>query len=240
MAVEKKEETAVCFHPFTHSLWQVFGERVESVCHDCEGHHPSNEGGPARGSDAPFLPRATSLSNVLAQFTGEKTGSVDACSHPLQTILRLFHGLSPTAPSPPGFHPCTQPTWRSHDCLPLLLHHRWGLLVLAGPSVSRMLLVRDVELLSRWRYGVLRHRAVLHVPGEVPVAVDRHRPQPRGEVEGQRSSGRDVGDAGVWHHRSIAVSVTAAPSFSFEVQGKIPPAPGLLDLSLHLWREEVI
>lgn len=23
MAVEKKQEMAVCFHPFTHSLWQV-------------------------------------------------------------------------------------------------------------------------------------------------------------------------------------------------------------------------
>ena len=58
-------------------------------------------------------------------------------------------------------------------------------------------------------------------------------------MEGQRPSGSDVGDTGVWHHRSIAVSVAAATSFSLEVQGQSSPAPGLFDLSLHL-REQVI
>lgn len=71
------------------------------------------------------------------------------------------------------------------------------------------------------------------------MPVHRHRSQPRGEVEGQRSSGSDVGDTGVRHHRSIAVSVAAATSFSLEVQGQSSPAPGLFNLSLHL-REEVI
>lgn len=166
----------------------------------------------------------------------KKTGSVDACSHPLQTILRLFHNF---VFFPPSFSPNAQRSWRSHDCLPLLLHHRWGFLVLAGPCVSRMLLVRNVKLLSRRRYGVLGDRAVLHVPGQVPVTVHRHRSQPGGEVEGQRCSGSDIGDTGVWHHRSIAVSVTAAPSFSFEVQGQGSSAPGFFDLSLHLRREKL-
>lgn len=129
---------------------------------------------------------------------------------------------------------------RSHDCLPLLLHHRWGFLVLTGPRISRMLFFWNVELLSRRRYRVLRDGAILHVPREVPVPVHRHRPQPRREVEGQRSSGSDVGNTGVWYHRSIAVGVTATPSFSLEVQGQSPPAPGLFDLSLHLGGEEVV
>lgn len=60
-----------------------------------------------------------------------------------------------------------------------------------------MLLVRDVELLSRGRYGVFRDGTVLHVPGEVAVTVHRHWSQSGGEMEGQRRSGGDVGDAGV-------------------------------------------
>lgn len=66
------------------------------------------------------------------------------------------------------------------------------------------------------------------------MTVDRHRSQSGGEMERQRASGGDVGDAGVRHHGSVAVRVTAAPSFAFKVQGQGPPAPGLFDLGLHL------
>lgn len=69
------------------------------------------------------------------------------------------------------------------------------------------------------------------------MAVDGDRPQSGGEVEGQRCPGGHVGDAGVRHHRSVAVRIAAAPSFPFEVQGQGPPAPGLFDLSLHLGRK---
>lgn len=72
------------------------------------------------------------------------------------------------------------------------------------------------------------------------MPVDRHRSQPRGEVKSQWASGSDVGNTGVRHHRSIAVSVTAAPSFPFEVQGQSPPAPGLLNLSLHLSKDKSV
>ncbi len=231
--VEKIKEMAVCFYPFTHSLWRLVGEGVECL--------PKLWGPPSLELRRPSshkwcLPWASSVGSVLAQFTGEKTGSVDACSHSLHTNLRLFHNLCVLS----AFHPCTYPTWRSHDCLPLLLHHRRGFLVLAGPRVGRMILVGNVKLLSGWRYRVLRDGAVLHVSREVPMAVHRHWSQPCGEVEGQWSSGRDVGDAGVWHHRSIAVGVAATTSFSFEVQRQGPPAPGLFDLSLHLEREEII
>lgn len=146
---------------------------------------------------------------------------------PLQTILRLFIFF-------PQFFFCLCP---SHDCLSLLLHHGWGFLVLAGWRGSWMLRVWNLELLCRWRYRVFRDGTVLHVPGEVAVTIDGYRSKSGGEMEGQRASGGDVGDAGVWHHRSVAVSVTAAPSFPFKVQGQGPPAPGLFDLGLHLDRK---
>lgn len=69
------------------------------------------------------------------------------------------------------------------------------------------------------------------------MTVDGHRSESGGEMESQRASGSDVGDTGVRHHRSVAVSVTAAPSFPFKVQGQSPPAPGLFDLGLHLGRK---
>lgn len=100
--------------------------------------------------------------------------------------------------------------------------------------MNRMVLVWTVELLCRRWYGVFRDGSVLHVPGEVAVAVHGNRSESGGEMEGQRRPGGDVGDAGVRYHRSVAVSVTAAPSFPFEVQGQGPPAPGLFDLSLDL------
>lgn len=223
MAVEKRYKMTVCFYPFNIHC----GRRlVKCIRHDCGGVNVPPNKGPGYVSDTPLLPRASSFS-VLGQFTGGKTASVDSCSHPLQTILRLFH-----PPFPPSFLPLCV----SHDGLPLLLHHGWGFLVLAGPRGSRMLLIRDVELLSWGRYGVFRDRTVLHVPGEVAVTVHGHWSESGGEMEGQRRSGGDVGDAGVWHHRSVAVCVTAAPSFPFEVQRQGPPAPGLFDLSLHLQR----
>lgn len=239
MAVEKERRNGSLFSSFyTFTVAGGWWKSWEYLPQQW-GSSSSNKGGPAHISDTPFFPWASSLDNVLAQFTGEKTGSVDVCSHPLQTILRLFHDLFLFLLFfCPRFHPCM--SWRSHDCLPLLLHHRRGFLVLAGPRVSWMLLIRNVKFLSWWRYRVLWDRAILHVPREVPVPVYRYRSQSRGEVEGQWSSGSDVGDTGVWHHGSIAVSVTAAPSFSFEVQGQSPPAPGLFYLSLHLRIKDVI
>lgn len=103
--------------------------------------------------------------------------------------------------------------------------------------MSRVLLVWHVQLLPRRRDGVLGHGAVLDVAGQVPVAVDGHRPQPGGEVQGQGAPRRHVGDAGVRHHRSVAVRVAAAAGFPLEVQRQVPPAPGLLDLSLYLGGE---
>lgn len=98
---------AVCFHPYTHSLQQVVGERD-----DRNQDHPPNKGSSALISDALF--QASSVSNVLGQFTGEKkqkqnkTGSVDARSHSLQIILRVFHAPPPSSlevtwqsPAPP-------------------------------------------------------------------------------------------------------------------------------------------
>lgn len=135
------------------------------------------------------------------------------------------------------FSPTKTASCRSHDCLPLFLNHGRGFFVLTRPRMRRMLFGWNVELLSRWRYRVLWHGAIFHIPREVPVPIHRRRSQPRGEVEAQRSSGSDIGNTGVWYHRSIAVSVTAASSFSFEVQGQSSPAPGLFYLSLHLRRE---
>lgn len=146
---------------------------------------------------------------------------------PPQTILRLFL-FSPQF----FFSLCT-----SHDCLPLLLHHGWGFLVLTGSRGSRTLLVWNLDFLCRWGYGVFRDGTILHVTGEVAVTVDGYRTESGGEMEGQWASGGDIGDAGVWHHRSVAVSVTAAPSFPFKVQGQGSPAPGLFDLGLHLGRK---
>lgn len=60
-----------------------------------------------------------------------------------------------------------------------------------------MLLLRNVELLAGGRNGVLRDRAVLDVPWEVPVSVDGDGSQACGEVKGQGPPGRDIGHAGV-------------------------------------------
>lgn len=188
---------------------------------------PPNKG-PGYVSDTPSLPRASSFS-VLGQFTGENC----QCWFPQPSPSDYPETVS-SPPSPP---PSFLSLFVSHDGLPLLLHHGWGFLVLAGPRGSRMLPIRDVELLSWGRYGIFRDGTVLHVPGEVAVTVHGHRSESGGEMEGQRRSGGDVGDAGVWHHRSVAVGVTAAPSFPFEVQRQGPPAPGLFDLSLHLPRK---
>lgn len=81
---------------------------MKCIRHDCGGgggNVPPNKG-PGYVSDTPSLPRASSFS-VLGQFTGEETASVDSCSHPLQTILRLFH------PPPPPVSLPMRVTWRS-------------------------------------------------------------------------------------------------------------------------------
>lgn len=201
------------------------------IRHDSEGHQFPNKGGPGCVSDAPSSLPASLVGSVPGQFTGGKKKKKE--------LAVLTHAAVPFRPTwdcfiPLVFFPTYSSSPRSHDRLPLLLHHRRGFLVLAGPLLSRVLLIGDVQLLAGQRHRVLRDRAVLHVAGEVPVAVDRHRPQPRGEVEGQRRPGSNVGDAGVRHHRSVAVRVTAASSFPLEVQRQCPPAPGLFDLSLHL------
>ncbi len=116
---------------------------------------------------------------------------------------------------------------KSHDCFSFLLHHR-------RREVLRRFFLLYVELLSRGRDGVLRDRAVLHVSREVPVAVEGDGPQAGGEVQGQRAPGGHVSDAGVRHHGSIAIRVTATPGFSLEVQSERPPTPWLLDFCLDL------
>lgn len=206
--------TYVSFQPFTHSLWSLVVERFNNN----ESHESLTEGSPAHKSDAPVWPRAT-----LRLDSQERNCR---CRFPFTPSWDCSVGCS-------SFHP-----WRSHDRLPLLLHHRGGFLFLARPRASGLLLLGNVELLCWRRHGVLWDGAVLYVAREVPVAVYRHGSQPGGEVKSQRSSGCDVGNTGVWYHRSIAVRVTAAPSFPFEVQGQSPPAPGLLDLSLHLRKQE--
>lgn len=196
------------------------------------GHHPPSKGGRGYISNTPIF--------ALSLISWQCSGSI----HRRKKMAVLMQAAIPFKLSWACFiicifSPYLQQSQRSHDCLPLLLHHRWGFLVLAGPCGSWMLLIRNVKLLSWWRYGVLGHRAVLHVTREVAVTIYGHWSQPRGEVEGQWCSGGDVGDTGVWHHRSIAVCVTAAPSFSFEVQCQSPPAPWFFDLSLDLRGEEV-
>lgn len=206
------------FQTFTVAVgwWNIFASLTLRVSEGLwASASPPNEGGPGYRSDTASLLWAAATSNVLGQFTGEKTASVYLCSHPRSDWF--FFCL------------CT-----SHDCLPLLLHQRGGFLVLAGSRGRGTLLVWNMELLCRRRCRVFWDGTVLHVPGEVAVTVDGYRSKSGGEMEGQRASGGDVGDAGVWHHRSVAVSVAAAPSFPFKVQVQGSPAPGLFDLSLHL------
>lgn len=57
------------------------------------------------------------------------------------------------------------------------------------------------------------------------MAVERDGPQAGGEVHGQRAPCGHVSDAGVRHHGSIAICVTATPGFSLEVQSECPPTP---------------
>lgn len=82
-----------------------------------------------------------------------------------------------------------------------------------------------MEVLTRGRDGVLRDGAVFHVTWKVPMAIDGDGPQAGAEMQGQGASCGHVSDAGVGHHGSVAVRVTAATSFPLEVQSKCPPTP---------------
>lgn len=133
-----ENETTVCFHPSTHSMWQVVGDRVEcfsitsqmKVAQHIKVIHPYASNLICR--ERPGL--IQSRKNCQCWCTQLSP------SDPLRLISFIFF----------QFSSLPKVAWRSHDCLPLLLHHRWGFLVLAGPSMSRMLLVRNVKLLS-WR-----------------------------------------------------------------------------------------
>lgn len=216
---EKGWEKPVSLQLYVHSLWQVLQRAFAtqkkvffSFLKICST---------AVKNDGPFLlPWSTSVWNVFVWIHRNERKNCHWQRNQSYTKL-TFSGVCSTA-------------WWSHDCLPLLLNHGRGFLSVAGLDLSRMLLFRNVKLLSWRRDGVLRDRAVLHVPGQVPVPIYRHWAQPCCQVEGQRSSGSDVGHAGVRHHRSIAVCVTATASLSFEVQCQRSPAPRLFDLSLYL------
>lgn len=199
---------AVCFQPLhiQHGRWLAYVD--ESICNNTAGYHPTRR----YYTTLDLSLTSSSCSGTIHRKKIWQCWNIQASSweRPENTdcfmILKLFFSSSLSAYAQ-----------TSHDCFPLFLHHGGGFLLFAGPCVRRTLLFRNVELLSWWRYRVLRDRAILHIPRKVPVPVHRHWPQPSGVVEGQWSSGSDVGNTGVWYHWSIAVSVTSTSSFPLEV-----------------------